>query len=368
MPRVDGDAAAWQAAGLYDPDAANADDRLGALRYLAARGATLPELRDAIAGDGLPALASSRYQVRDRLSAREVAARAGVPLDLAEAVLRAAGFGALDPDEPRLLATDVHTVELGAAATEIFGLEATLQFSRVLGDALARVADAAMTNFGQNVAPVLDATDAGELARVEANDGASQLLFDELPGLISNVFFHACEAAVRRTTLSGAAATSDLTVGFVDLVGSAALAERLSAAELGATISAFERDASERVALDDGQVIKTIGDEVMFVTLDAGAACLAALDLADRVDADPVLPRLRGGLAAGGLVRGYGDYYGPVVNTAARAVKLAVPGEVWVTGEVCRRASDAPLVFDPLGAHALRGFEHPVELYRVRRR
>ena len=368
MPGVDGDAAAWQAAGLYDPDAANADDRLAALRYLAARGATLPELRDAIAGEGLPRLAGSRYQDRHRLSPREVATRAGVPLDLAQAVLRAAGLGALDPDEPRLLATDVHTVELAAAANEFFGLEATLQFSRVMGDALARVADAAMTTFGQNVAPVLEADDAGELARVEANDGASRLLFDELPGLIANVFFHACEAAVRRTTLSGAATTSELTVGFVDLVGSAALAERLSAAELGATISAFERDASERVGVDDGQVVKTIGDEVMFVTVDAGAACLAALDLADRVDADPVLSQLRGGLAAGGLVRGYGDFYGPVVNTAARAVKLAVPGEVWVTGEVRRRASGAPLVFDPLGAHTLRGFEHPVALYRVRRR
>ena len=367
VPGVDDDAAAWQAAGLYDPDSVHADDRLGALRYLAARGATLPELRDAIAGDGLPVLAGSRYQVRDRLSPREAAARAGMPLDLTLTVLRAAGLGTLDPDEPQLLTSDVHTVELAAAATAFFGLEATLQFSRVLGAALARVADAAMTTFGQNVAPVLDADNAGELARVEANDGASRLLFDEVPGLIANVFFHACEAAVRRTTLSGAAATSELTVGFVDLVGSAALGERLSAAELGATISAFERDASERVAVDDGQVIKTIGDEVMFVTSDAGAACLAALDLADRVDADPILSQLRGGLAAGGLVRGYGDFYGPVVNTAARAVKLAVPGEVWVTDEVRRRASEAPLVFDPLGAQTLRGFEHSVELYRVRR-
>jgi len=40
---------------------------------------------------------------------------------------------------------------------------------------------------------------------------------------------------------------------------------------------------------------------------------------------------------------------------------------VWVTDEVRRRASDAPLAFESLGAHVLRGFEHPVTLYRVRR-
>jgi len=364
---VDTDAQQWRAAGVYDPEAPDAADRLGALRYLTARGATLDELRDAVAGEGLPTLVSALYQKQDRLTPREAADRAGVPLDVALTVLRAAGLGDPEPDTPRLRDADVHTLELAAYASELFGVEATLQFARVVGDALTRVADAAMTNFGQNVAPVLDAENAGELARVEANDAASQLLFEEVPGIITGIFFHTCEAAVRRTALVGAAATSDLAVGFVDLVGSAALAERLSAAELGATISGFERDATERVAQEDGQVVKTIGDEVMYVTINAGAACLAALDLVDRVAADPVLPLLRGGVAAGGLVRGYGDYYGPVVNTAARAVKLAPPGEVWVTDEVRRRADGAPVTFDALGDHALRGFEHPVALFRVRR-
>ena len=364
---MDDDARAWQAAGLYDPDTPIAEDRLGVLRFLTARGATLEELRAAAARDGLPALATALYQRRARLTPREVAARAGQPLEFVLAVVRAWGLGDAEPDAPRLLDSDVHSVELAGVATELFGLEAVLQFARVLGDALTRVAEAAMTNFGQNVTPALDAAGAGELARAQVNDAASGLLFEQVPGLIANVFFHATEAAVRRTTLAGAAATSELTVGFVDLVGSAALAERLSAVELGVVISAFERDATERIARDDGQVVKMIGDEVMFVTFDAGAACLTALDLADRVASDPVLPQLRGGLAAGGLVRGYGDFYGPVVNTAARAVKLAAPGEVWVTDEVRRRADGAPVTFDPLGEYALRGFTNEVALYRVRR-
>ena len=55
------------------------------------------------------------------------------------------------------------------------------------------------------------------------------------------------------------------------------------------------------------------------------------------------------------------------MNTAARAVKLAAPGEVWVTDEVRRRAGGAPLAFESLGAHALRGLDRAVTLHRVRR-
>jgi adenylate cyclase len=282
-------------------------------------------------------------------------------------IVRAAGLGDPGEDDAVLLDTDVETVRLGVAAVELFGLESTLQFARVLGAALTSVAEAAMTNFGQNVAPALDAEGAGDLARAEAIDGATQLLIEEVPAMIAGIFFHFCEDAIRRSSVSGSSATSDLTVSFLDLVGSTALAERLSAAELGALISTFERDATERVAAAGGQLVKTIGDEVMYVVTDATAACLVALDLREYVEAHPELPQLRGGIAAGGLVRGYGDYYGPVVNTAARAVKLAPPGAIWATDEVRRRAEDAALVFEPLGDHLLRGFDRPVPLFAVRR-
>ena len=186
--------------------------------------------------------------------------------------------------------------------------------------------------------------------------------------MIADLFPHFVEEAIQRTAVSGASATSDLTVAFVDLVGSTELAERLSPAEFGALITSFERDASERVAAVGGQLVKTIGDEVMYVATDAAAACRVALELRDHVDGHAALPQLRGGIAAGGLVRGYADYYGPVVNTAARAVKLAPPSAIWATDEVRRRAEGARLVFDPLGEHVLRGFDRPVALFAVRRR
>ena len=361
------DAQRWVALGFYAPDGPGSEDRLAVLRFLTARGATAEDLGRCIVEDTLPALASELRRRQPRLSLRQVAEGSSTPIDVATQIARAAGFVGADPDQEQFLTHDVEVFQTAAAAVEMFGLESTLQFSRVAAAAMAQIADAAMTNFGQSVGPALDVQRAGELARAEAIDAATAMLLDAVPPILTKLFFHACEAAIRRTATSGAAATSELTVGFLDLVGSTGLAERLAADELGALISGFERDAIERVTAVDGRVVKMIGDEVMFVTTDATAACAVALDIAEQVEAHPVLPRLRGGLAAGGLVRGYGDYYGPVVNTAARAVKLAEPGAIIVTDEVRQRAESPALTFEPQGEAVLRGFDRPVTLFRLRR-
>jgi adenylate cyclase len=375
---VDGDERDWVERGIYDPDVPGAADRLATLQYLSARGATLDELVAAVGPDGtaphrhgsggLPALAGRLLERRrPRITIRDAAERAGISVDLAQRIIRTAGLGEPGPDEVLYFDADVVTFRLFGVAAAMFGVESTLQFSRVAGAALSSIADAAMTNFGQGVAPRLDAAGAGELARAEAADAATRILLDEVPDGLGTLFIHHAEAAARRSQVAGNLDTSDLTVGFLDLVGSSVLAERLPPAELGALISEFERDATELVSATDGRVIKMIGDEVMFVTTDARAACTLALDLAGRVERHPVLPRLRGGLAAGDLVRGYGDYYGPIVNTAARAAKLADPGSVVVTDTVRARAASDGLSFEPLGDHVLRGFDESVALFRVER-
>jgi adenylate cyclase len=364
---VEDDAEGWATLGFYNPAAPGSEDRLAALRFLTARGATAEDLRRGIVEDSLPSLPSELRRRQPRMSLRQGAERSDTPLSVAEQIAQAAGFVVADPDEEQFLTNDVEMFRLGAAGIEMFGLESTLQFARVAAAALAQIADAALTNFGQNVAPALDAEQASEFVRVEAADAATAMLLDGVPPLLSNLFFHACEAAIRRSLTSGTGATSDLTVGFLDLVGSSALAERLPPDEFGALMSGFERDATARVTTVDGRVVKMIGDEVMFVVTDAGAACLVALEIAEQVDAHPVLPRLRGALAAGSLVRGYGDFYGPVVNVAARAVKLAEPGAILVTDEVRQRAASSALSFEPLGDVLLRGLARPEALFRLRR-
>ena len=106
-------------------------------------------------------------------------------------------------------------------------------------------------------------------------------------------------------------------VGFVDLVGSTTLSRRLSPRELAAFVDRFEEVASAVATRFGGRVVKFIGDEVMVVTARPGAACDIALTLIERFAADgTVTPR--GGIASGALLDRSGDYYGPVVNLAAR--------------------------------------------------
>ncbi len=355
--------------GLYDRSAANAPDRLETLRYLMARGATDDDLVAYAATDALTALAGRLVERRrGRISTRELGERAGVTIELVQHLMRTAGLGAPGPDDALFFDDDIATFRIFNAGVAIFGVESTLQFVRVAGAALATIADAAMSNFGRDVVPRLEAEHASELLSAQTGEMASLVLFDEVPTVLTNLFVHHAESAVRRSQIAGNLETSDLTVAFLDLAGSTVLAEELSAEELAAVVSDFERHATLLVSAVDARVVKMIGDEVMLVTTDAADACAVALDLADWVEHHPVLGQFRGGLAAGDLVRGYGDYYGPIVNTAARATKIAEPGSILVTAAVRDRAPNNVLSFDTVGTHQLRGFDSAIELFRVNRK
>jgi adenylate cyclase len=155
-------------------------------------------------------------------------------------------------------------------------------------------------------------------------------------------------------------------VGFVDIVGSTTLSRRLDATELAAVVDRFEEVAFEVATNLRGRVVKFIGDEVMFVTGDADSACDIALTLIERFAGDPnVTPR--GGLAEGQLLDRGGDYYGPIVNLAARLAEIAVPREVLATAELAGNAASERLRWEPAGRRLLRGFDEPVTLLSVNR-
>ena len=60
----------------------------------------------------------------------------------------------------------------------------------------------------------------------------------------------------------------------------------------------------------------------------------------------------------GGLTLGYGDFYGPEVNRAARIAKLAERGQILVTEPVQRAAGKSHVLsFTSSGEHALDGFD-----------
>ena len=95
---------------------------------------------------------------------------------------------------------------------------------------------------------------------------------------------------------------------------------------------------------------------------DAASACTIALELVSRLEEDDTLPAVRAGLAGGPVMLRDGDAFGPVVNLAARLVKLAEPGEVVTTAEV---SATAGLPSEDRGRHRLKGITDEIELRRV---
>ncbi len=170
---------------------------------------------------------------------------------------------------------------------------------------------------------------------------------------------------LQRPLTEGDQRTQVCAVGFADLVDSTALAQRLSFAELAAALVEFDELASDVVVDGGARVVKLIGDSVMFVTGDPRAACGIALRLATRLGDHPRLPPARVAVAYGDVLTRDGDYYGPVVNLASRAEKLAPPGAVLVT-DTLRDAADG-FSFEWFGECDLKGFDDPVDLYEVQR-
>jgi len=360
---ADADPAELEARGLYDPGSPHAAAQLELLRYLLSLGATVDELVEH--RDGLPGLASV------------VGIRGGAAMTLAAtvdasglsegkvlALTRAAGFPVPGPDDRVSAAGFVEMASGLAAAEQLFGEEAVLQLVRVMGSAMSRVADAIVSAFLVNVEPAARGEDPVGLAVARANAEAAALL--PFVGSALDTLLRQHLLPARRTILvdelDAGVETQRLAVGFVDLVGSTALAQRLSTRELGAVLTEFENEAADAVTASGGRVVKLIGDEILFTAPDERAACAIALQLAATFTGHPRVPPTRGGVAAGHVLLRDGDVFGPVVNLAARAVKLAEPGELVATNEVLAAAG---LAGEPVAVPNLKGFDVAVSLRRV---
>jgi adenylate cyclase len=362
----------WESAGLYEPGASNAGERLELLEHLDRLGATVEEMVDANERGVLVQLSSELLRRGVRLSLREAADGFGTPIEVVAQIARAAGLAVDDPDVPVLREKDLETLRVFNAGVALFGEQTTLQFTRVASAAMASIADAAMASFGAGMAPRLEASNATELERAIATEACCELLLGQVPSGLELLFFHQVEAAIRRAAESGMASggrVARLAVGFLDLVGSTSLAQQLDPTQLGEVISGFEQAAVELASSRGGRVVKTIGDEVMLVVSDPEAACEVALDLCEYVDRDALLPPLRGAIAYGEVVPAYGDFYGIPVNTAARSAKLARPGTVLVTAPVRDHLFEHDSSFDVTGGgrHRLRGFDVETELFTIAR-
>ncbi len=190
-------------------------------------------------------------------------------------------------------------------------------------------------------------------------------------------------AAAPAASVPGAAERRQLTVMFVDLVGSTALSARLDPEEMGAVLRGYQNAVAGEIARFEGHVAKFMGDGVLAYfgwpkahedeaerAVRAGLAIVAAVARLTGGEA-PLACRI--GLATGLVVVGelIGEgvaqeqtVVGDTPNLAARLQALAAPGQV-VVAEATRRLLGAGFLLDDLGGQALKGIAGAVGAFAV---
>lgn len=372
-------------AGLYDPEAADAGERLELLEYIASFGYAAREMAG-LSLDDLLRLPSDRIlQPVGQMTAIELGAAAGEdPEEVIETLTRfwrAAGLPIPDPSERSYTSGDVEMLAALLSTTEFFEEEVALQLLRVIGTSLARIADAVVSAYLTEIEHRINLSGNSPIEHARANyEGVATLQRSStwFPELLR----HHVQQAVRRSRSARDGVSHHqavrMAVGFIDLSGYTPLTEALPMSELSELIANFEATAADIIHEADGRLVKLVGDEVMFVVVDPLAACGVALELVDAFGSSEGIAA-RGGLAYGELLWREGDYYGPFVNAASRMVDQAVPGEVLTSTEVHEileshqadavagvgRSSEFSTT--PAGRRTLKGFREPMRLWTLER-
>jgi class 3 adenylate cyclase/tetratricopeptide (TPR) repeat protein len=168
---------------------------------------------------------------------------------------------------------------------------------------------------------------------------------------------------------------------FADLVGFTSLSEQRDAEEVRELLTRYFDTSRRIIERYGGNVEKFIGDAVMAVwgtptaqEDDAERSVRAALELTQAIsqlgtEVGAADLQARAGVLTGEAAvtlgaEGQGMVAGDLVNTASRIQSAAEPGTVLV-GEVTRRATEAAIVYEDAGAHALKGKADRVPLWRA---
>ena len=338
-------------------------DRRKLMGRLSEMGATPVEIEDANRTGTLGPLALElALRGSEVVSFVEAAEAAGLGAEEAARLWRAVGFP--DPLEspPRVTQRQIDTLRVLAGTRNLLGYEAAAELAPVIGGTTAKLAEAIVDSFRINV----------ETPRLQRGEAASQIVEDYaqtaaavLPPLIDAIgdLLVGHILAVARASWAmddqRTAVTRDLVIGFADLVGYTRAAQQLSPTELAGAIRRFEASSGEIIARHGGRLVKLIGDEVMFVVDDAHRAAELVGDLLRAVARDEQLPDIRIGLAAGPLVSHHGDYYGDVVNLAARLVKAAAPGTALGSESL------GAVMGEPIELPPLKGYEGTMRAWRL---
>jgi adenylate cyclase len=347
--------------------------RLDLLRQLHEAGVPLDELKKAADEERLALLPVEMVLAREgRYSARDIAEATGQDEEAMRRQRQALGLPWVpDLDAKVFTEADLEAAQRAHAFAEAgFSEDSTLEVSRVIGEAMSRVA-AAIRNLvaGSLLQPGDTERDVG-LRYAEVARETAPLLGPVLEYVLNQ---HLVEQ-IRDDVISGAELQAgqilpdarDMAVCFADLSGFTRLGEIAAVEEVGAVAGRLAALASE-VAGGPVRLVKTIGDAAMLVSPEPAALVESALALVDAAEAEGEdFPQLHAGIALGPVVSRGGDWYGHTVNLADRIAAIAWPSSV-LCDDAVHDAEPEEFQWSFAGERRLKGVKRPVRLWRARR-
>ena len=292
--------------------------------------------------------------------ALEVSAETGVSIEEARRLWRALGFPehgtetAFTQSDAQAVSTLVDVVESG-----LIDFDLAVNLTRAVGQTMARLADWEVASLVQRVEE-LESGDQATGSRV----GSAMRIVEEFNAPFEQLMLYAWRrhlaAAVARVEALGANEedlhTTQITVGFADIVSFTALSNQLTEARIGDLVELFESRCADVVASQRGRVIKSIGDAVLFVNDDPIRAYDTAEGIINVIGRDSRMPDVRVGLASGSVVMRLGDVFGPPVNLAARLTAVARRNRIIIDAATAALLPDDQFETRRLPARPVRGF------------
>lgn len=304
------------------------------------------------------------------LTAPEVADETGVTQEDLRRLWRALGF----PEHPHTVAftrADAEAVARvsGIVESGMIDFDLAVNLVRALGHTMARLADWEV------------ATLVGRVEELESGDRATgsrmataMRMVEEINKPFEDLLIyawrrHLADAAARMEALGANEEdlhTTQVTVGFADIVGFTALSNEVDDQRIGDLVEKFESRCSDVISARSGRIIKSMGDSVLFVNEDPVGALEIAEGIVSVVGRDARMPDVRLGLATGSVVTRMGDVFGPPVNMAARLTAVARRNRVIIDQDTAALLPADQFETRTLPARPVRGFG-VVEPVSVRR-
>ncbi|MEO5653800.1 MAG: adenylate/guanylate cyclase domain-containing protein [Marmoricola sp.] len=299
------------------------------------------------------------------LTGNEIADELDIPFETSQRLWRSLGFSAVGGDVPAFTHADLEALRLTQKLSNLGMVDEDNEAAlvRAMGRSFARLAEWQMGLLARTID--LRTTGLGELAAV----------MDEMVPTVEALQNYVW----RRHTLSAAsrlllAAVRDgdehddegedeegddvvdprdpesgrvvdegvvMGVGFADIVDYTRQSRQATRTEIARMIDGFEARSLEILTSHGGRIIKTIGDEILFVADAPDELARIGLELSEERHRDEGFPELRVGMAWGPTLARLGDVLGPVVNVASRLTSTARPGRVLVDRSLADELQDS---------------------------